>query len=104
MTPNKFQKDCVKSIDDLHLTRGDETLMGLMTMNGMAGECIDIYKKVLYQGRPFDREEFAWRLRNIVWGVAVCAHGMDYRLEDILKAPEPDSVTEATDAGNEKGE
>ena len=101
MTPNKFQKDCVKSIDDLHLTRGDETLMGLMTMNGMAGECIDIYKKVLYQGRPFDREEFVWRLRNIVWGVAVCAHGMDYRLEDILKASDPDSVTEGTDAGNE---
>lgn len=84
MTVNEYQKECLRT-EPKFLTRGDETLMGLMGLNGEAGECIDLYKKVLYHGHPLDREHLAKELGDVAWYLAVTAHAIDYDLETILQ-------------------
>ena len=84
MTINEYQKECLRSAPKL-LTRGEETLMGLMGLNGEAGECIDLYKKTLFHGHPLDVEHFAKELGDVAWYLAICAHAIDYDLETIFK-------------------
>lgn len=84
MTPNEYQKECLRT-EPKFLTRGEEALMGLMGLNGEAGECIDLYKKTLYHGHPLDREHLAKELGDVAWYLAVTAHAIDYDLESILQ-------------------
>ena len=58
---------------------------GLMGLNGEAGECIDIYKKYLFQGHGLDRNHLAEELGDVAWYLAVSAHAIGWSLEDILK-------------------
>ena len=59
--------------------------MGLMGLNGEAGECIEIHKKTLFHGRQFDDEHFRSELGDVAWYLAICAHAIDCPLEDIFK-------------------
>lgn len=84
MTINEYQKECVKTLPKF-LTRGDETLLALLALNGAAGECADYYKEVLYMNREMTPEEFGKKLAAVIRCVAICADGMDLKLADILK-------------------
>lgn len=83
MTINDYQKVCLRTMPK-YMTRGDETLLGLMGLNGEAGECIDLYKKTLFHGRALDEKHLAHELGDIAWYLAVSAHAIGYSLEDIF--------------------
>ena len=62
----------------------DMLMQGLMGLCGEAGECIDIYKKCLFQGHELDRAHLAEELGDVAWYLAVAARGAGYNLSDIF--------------------
>lgn len=73
---------------------------GLYGMCGEAGECIDILKKVEFQGHTFDPNQLIDELGDVLWYVAQTATGLGIGLEDVaqsnidkLKARYPDHFT-----------
>ena len=84
MTANDYQKECLRTVPK-NMYKGDELLMALMGLNGEAGECIDLHKKVLYHGHPFDEKRLALELSDTLWYISVAAHAIGYDLETIMK-------------------
>lgn len=52
---------------------------------GEAGECADIAKKVLFQGKNFDRDEFVDELSDVLWYMAFAATMCEISLEEIMQ-------------------
>lgn len=95
MTLYEYQKAADRTSGDL--SPWDKVRNGCYGLNGEAGECIDILKKVEFQGHPFDREKMLEELGDVLWYVAQTATGLGVPLEDIalrnidkLKARYPD--------------
>lgn len=88
MTPNDYQKACLRTesvAPNLENNQYARILQGLMGLNGEAGECIDILKKVLFQGHDLDKERLAGELGDVAWYLAVSADAIGYDLETIFK-------------------
>lgn len=90
MTVNDYQKACLRTESaapsiNLKDNQYARILQGLMGLNGEAGECIDILKKVLFQGHDLDRERLASELGDVAWYLAISAHALGYDLETIFK-------------------
>lgn len=71
-----------KGQDDEYLAR---LLQGLIGLCGEAGECIDIYKKHVFQGHNLDRAHLAKELGDVAWYLAVSAAAIGYDLEAVLR-------------------
>lgn len=84
MNVDEYQKLALRTAPK-NLTRGDEMLNGLMGLNGEAGEAIDIYKKTLYMGHPFDKEHMIKELGDVCWYLALICHGMDVPMSEVLE-------------------
>lgn len=84
LSPNAYQKECLRTLPKLQ-TRGEEMLHGLIGLGGEAGECLDLYKKVLYHNHPMDYTHLQKELGDVLWYVAVTAHAMDCDLEKIMQ-------------------
>lgn len=84
MTINEYQEAALRTNDN---TLGwlETLLNGLMGLNGEAGECIDLLKKTLFQGHILDEKHMAKELGDVAWYLAVSAHAIGYKLEDIFK-------------------
>ena len=85
MLINEYQKECLRTMPKF-MPRGEETLMGLMGLNSEAGECINLYKKTLFNGDPLDNKQLVSDLGDALWYIAVTAHALDYDLETIMQA------------------
>lgn len=89
MTPNKYQKEALRTESPIPWMRANDStfrlLQGLMGLNGEAGEAIDILKKHLFQGHDLDREHLAKELGDVAWYLAVSADALGYSLEQILQ-------------------
>lgn len=94
MTGNEYQKLALRTMSPLTSTICDvperltcaRLLEGLMGLNGEAGECIDIYKKNLFQGHEdLDREHLAEELGDVAWYLAESAFAIGYKLDDIFE-------------------
>lgn len=95
MTLNEYQKAADRTSGDL--TPWDKIRNGCYGLNGEAGECIDILKKVEFQGHAFDPVKLLDELGDVLWYVAQTATGLGVTLEDVaqhnvdkLKARYPD--------------
>lgn len=87
ITPDEYQEACMRTNSDYAGYIDVEMAQlqnGLMGLNGEAGECIDILKKVLYQGHELDREHLAEELGDVLWYVAISADALGYSLEQIM--------------------
>lgn len=84
MTINDYQKKCVSTLPKF-LYRGDETLMSLMSLSATAGDCIDKYKKTLYDGSELPQEAIMDNLSEAIFSIAIAAHAFDTDLESIFK-------------------
>lgn len=90
---NEYQKECLRTeagiryeTDEVGVVHPSlRILNGLMGLNGEAGECIDIFKKHLFQGHELDEEHLAEELGDVAWYLAVTADALDYTLEEIFK-------------------
>lgn len=97
MTINEYQNECMRTTNGMPetiiLTRANNyisnnyatLLNGLMGLNGEAGECIDIFKKTIFHGHPFDVEHLAKELGDVAWYLAVSANAIGYDLETIFQ-------------------
>ena len=83
MTINEYQHECLKTMPK-NLYRGEQALMSIMELTSDAGSLIDIYKRILYDGHPLDKEEVCLRLSHLAWSLAICADAFDYDLETVL--------------------
>ena len=83
MTINEYQHECLKTMPK-NLYRGEQALMSIMELTSDAGSLIDIYKRILYDGRPLDKEEVCLRLSHLALNLAICADAFDYDLETVL--------------------
>lgn len=96
MDVNLYQKECLRTAKGMTnyivLTEKGEgdinyamLLNGLIGLNGESGECIDIYKKHLFQDHELDKEHLAKELGDVAWYLAVSASALGYDLEDIFR-------------------
>ena len=86
MTANDYQQACLRteSVPDIR-NQYSRILQGLMGLNGEAGECIDVLKKVLFQGHDLNRERLASELGDVAWYLAISADALGYDLETIFR-------------------
>ena len=99
MTINEYQKKCVDQLPK-YLYRGDEALLGLMSLNATTGKCMELYKKTLYEGTELPQEEFLDTLSEILFGVAVVAHAFDTNLGKLFKRNAEKIDSDAGDDNN----
>lgn len=96
MDVNLYQQECLRTAKGMTnyivLTEKGEgdinyamLLNGLIGLNGESGECIDIYKKHLFQDHELDKEHLAKELGDVAWYLAVSASALGYDLEDIFR-------------------
>lgn len=86
LSVNDYQRKALRTASgSCSRTPDDMMLNGVMGLNGEAGECIDLVKKYLFQGKPLDKEHLAKELGDVAWYLAVTAHALGYDLETILK-------------------
>lgn len=86
MTPNEYQKECLRTEPPAAKISGTTRLEnGLMGLNGEAGEAIDILKKFLFQGHDLDKVHLAKELGDVAWYLAVTADTLGYTLEEIFE-------------------
>lgn len=83
MTGNEYQQAALR-------TAGEEDNEELVVncalgLSGESGEVSDHVKKVRFQGHDFDREHVAKELGDISWYVAVMAHAIGYKLDEIMQ-------------------
>lgn len=86
MTLNEYQKAAMRTASGVTSACEDNLLLnGVMGLNGEAGECIDMVKKMLFQGREMDKEHMAKELGDCLWYLAVAAEGIGYDLDSVAQ-------------------
>ena len=83
MTLNDYQKAAERTSGNL--TSWDKIRNGCYGLNGEAGECIDILKKVEFQGHEFEPNRLIDELGDVLWYVAQTATGLGITLEDVAQ-------------------
>ena len=82
MLLNEYQKLADRTSNP-ELTPWQKVENGCYGMCGESGECIDILKKVSFQGHTFDPNRLIDELGDVLWYVAQTATGLGLTLEDI---------------------
>ncbi len=88
ITGNEYQKLAMRTASGMNfdMVGGNGLLLnGVLGLNGEAGECIDLVKKHLFQGKRLDKEHLAKELGDVAWYLAVTAQSIGYGLDEIFK-------------------
>jgi len=83
MTLNDYQVAADRTSGNL--SPWDKVRNGCYGLNGEAGECIDILKKVEFQGHTFDPEKMLDELGDVLWYVAQAATGLGVTLQEVAE-------------------
>lgn len=86
LTADDYQRAALRTAQVTTMTNEDLILNGVMGLSGEAGECIDLVKKVRFQGHALDRDKFLLELGDVAWYLAVAAHGAGFRLSEVFEA------------------
>lgn len=84
LTANEYQRLALRTANR-KLSDQELLLDGLMGLNGEAGEAIDLLKKHMFQGHPFDEKHMVKELGDIAWYLAIAAYAVGYSLETVLR-------------------
>ncbi len=68
-----------------NLSPWDKVRNGCYGLNGEAGECIEILKKVEFQGHTFDPNRLIDELGDLLWYAAQTATGLGVTLESVAQ-------------------
>lgn len=101
MTLNELQAKCIET-EPKYLTRGQEALLGLMGLNGVAGKCLDLYKKTLFDGSVLDEKAVMEALSDAVCYICITAHAVDVDLESVMKRVHERTKEANSDVGDRK--
>lgn len=83
ITPNEYQKLALRTASEK--TMKDPILNGVLGLGGEAGECIELVKKERFHDHELNNSDMANELGDIAWYLAITAHGIGYKLNDIFK-------------------
>jgi NTP pyrophosphatase (non-canonical NTP hydrolase) len=86
ITADDYQRAALRTAQVTTLMDEDLLLNGVMGLCGEAGECIDLVKKVRFQGHELNAEKLAEELGDVAWYLAVAAHGAGFRLSEVFEA------------------
>ena len=84
MTFNEYQRGVMRTASDVTKATKENMLMnGILGAAGEAGELVDLLKKQIFQGHPFDREHLIKECGDVLYYLALTAEALDTSLEDI---------------------
>lgn len=84
MTFNEYQRGVMRTASDVTKATKENMLMnGILGTAGEAGELVDLLKKQIFQGHPFDREHLIKECGDVLYYLALTAEALDTSLEDI---------------------
>jgi NTP pyrophosphatase (non-canonical NTP hydrolase) len=84
MTFDEYQKGCMRTAGRVTTaTKENMLLNGVMGAAGEAGELVDLMKKELFQGHPFDREHYIKECGDVLYYLALIAESLDTTLEHV---------------------
>lgn len=86
LTANEYQRAALRTAQIDTMSRNDLLQNGVMGLCGEAGECVDIVKKVMFQGHDLDKEALALEISDCLWYAAVAAYAIGYKLSDVMEA------------------
>ena len=85
MTVNEYQQLALRT--ESHTENNlDRILQGVMGLAGESGECVDLVKKLIFQGHSLDSEHLMKELGDVAWYLALTADAIGYTLEEVLEA------------------
>ena len=85
---NEYQKKAMRTASGMNydMVNGNGLLLnGVIGLCGEAGECIDLVKKCVFQGKELNKEHLAKELGDVAWYLAVSAQALGYDLETVLQ-------------------
>ena len=84
MTFDEFQRGVMRTASGVTCaTKGNMLLNGVLGAAGEAGELVDIMKKELFQGHPFDREHYIKECGDVLYYLGLIAEALDTTLEEV---------------------
>lgn len=86
MTGNEYQHLAQRTANP-KLNDSGKLQNGVMGLCGESGECVDLMKKVLFQGHKFEmvRGKLVEELGDVCWYVAETASALGVDLEDVMR-------------------
>lgn len=63
----------------------DQLAMGALGLSGEAGEVVELVKKHLFHGKPFDREKLVKEIGDVIWYCNWLAHVIGSSLEEVAR-------------------
>lgn len=86
MTGNEYQ-DLAQRTSNPGLITLEKLENGVMGLCGESGECVDLLKKVLFQGHKFETvyEKLVEELGDVCWYVAETASALGVDLEEVMQ-------------------
>ena len=85
LTADDYQRAALRTARADELGHDELLLNGVMGLCGEAGECIDLVKKVRFQGHGLDYLELRKELGDVAWYLAVAAWGAGFDLSEVLE-------------------
>lgn len=88
MTINEYQKKAMRTASKMNEDMAGGmglVVQGVLGLCGEAGECADLVKKCVFQGKVLDKEHLAKELGDVAWYLAVSAESLGYDLETVLR-------------------
>lgn len=82
MNFNDYQKEA-RLTANTDLTLVNALCNWSMGIAGESGELVDYIKKVVYHGKPLDKDNIISELGDILWYIANLAKELDITLEDV---------------------
>lgn len=83
MTPNEYQKLCMRTAGDTENAR--LIINGAMGLCGESGEVIDLIKKCCFQGHVLDYDKIAEELGDVLWYAAILCEGLGVDMERVMR-------------------
>lgn len=84
MTFNEYQSGVMRTASAITTANSENMLLnGVMGAAGEAGELIDLAKKEIFQGHPFDREHYIKECGDVLYYLALTAEALGTTLEHI---------------------
>lgn len=88
MSINEYQNKAMRTASKINEDMAGGlglVVQGVLGLCGEAGECADLVKKCVFQGKVLDKEHLAKELGDVAWYLAVAAQAIGYDLETVMQ-------------------
>lgn len=82
LTADEYQADAMRTVGEA--SAADRLLNGVMGLAGESGKCLELLKKTMFQGHPFNTAKLIEELGDAAWYLATAAGALGVNLSDVL--------------------